>query len=705
MAKNKKQIMSIELKSQTAPTISEKMGSDWIEYSGEDWHNAYPNFLVDLYYSSSTHAAIINTTADIIGGEDIIIEETDNLEAQVKLSKFFKNANSDETLHEVVKKCAFDFKLQGGYFLNIIWSKDRQTISEIRHVSAERVRVGKPNALGKTDTYYVSADWTNTRDNEPVPVPAFNINDRTNPSQLLYAGSYSPGMDAYYLPDYIASNNWSLIDSEIAQYHLANVQNNFSGTMVVSMNNGIPSERERLDIEKSLNNKFSGSANAGKVILTFSDGSDRSPEITPIQLPNSDKTYLALQELIQKNILTGHRCTSPLLVGIRDTGGGLGNNAQEMTEAFDLYLNSVVKGYQKNILKTLSKIFAVNDMDLPIQFVQAKPVSNKFTIEDMRAVMTTSEIREELGLPVLEESDETSKEELKKVGSMITDGIELPLYETIEEAEAEAERLGCKGTHQHTQDGTTYFMPCEDHDTIKDLNLEECNCKEELISPNPCQKGYEPIGHKTKGGKKEPNCVPIKASALEKFISLGEDLDDSEWELYSETDAEDEDNNFNFERELHDLTRIELASTGRAIPNAKSGQDQTSKQTNYQDDIYRVRYVYDGPGGERAFCKAMKAANKAYRKEDIIRMGTQAVNPGFGPGGSDTYSIWKYKGGKHCYHRWFRRVYITKKGERPSNLDEIISSTEARSRGVSLPRNAQEVSVAPINMPNKGAKN
>ncbi len=37
--------------------------------------------------------------------------------------------------------------------------------------------------------------------------------------------------------------------------------------------------------------------------------------------------------------------------------------------------------------------------------------------------------------------------------------------------------------------------------------------------------------------------------------------------------------------------------------------------------------------------------------------------------------------------------------------DEVITSTQAKSRGVKLPRNAQEVSVAPIDMPNQGFVN
>ena len=58
--------------------------------------------------------------------------------------------------------------------------------------------------MGKVDTYFISADWSNTRMNKPYAIPAFNTNDRTSGSQLLYTGSYSPNMDIYHTPDYLA---------------------------------------------------------------------------------------------------------------------------------------------------------------------------------------------------------------------------------------------------------------------------------------------------------------------------------------------------------------------------------------------------------------------------------------------------------------------------------------------------------------------
>jgi len=404
-------ILSINLETETSPIIQEVRGRDYVEYGTADWRNLYPQFLIDLYYNSSTHAAIINATSEMIAGSDIIALEDDNLEAYVGLKKFLANANGNETLHEVITKVAFDFKLQGGYALNIIWSQDRQTISEIYHVPVERVRAGRPNELGKIDTYFVSADWSNIRENEPQPVAAFNVNDRSTPSQLLYTGSYSPNMDVYHTPDYLAANNWALVDQRVAEFHLANIQNGFSGSYFINFSNGVPTREERLQVERSIEEKFTGAKASGKFVLTFSDSRDNTPEITPIAVSNADKQYLALQELLMQNILTGHRCTSPMLVGI-NSENGFGSNAEELNSAFEIYINTVVKPFQTNILKTLSKILIVNGINLPLEFVQSKPITTMFSVEDMKEVMTVQEIRKEMGLPELTEEVVVEEKEM-----------------------------------------------------------------------------------------------------------------------------------------------------------------------------------------------------------------------------------------------------------------------------------------------------
>ena len=642
----KDNILSINLETQTAPVVSEVRGKDYIEYGTEDWRNLYPQFLIDLYYNSSTHAAIVNSTAEMIAGQDLIVEDDDtNLDAYVKLKKFLRHANSKESLHQVVKKISFDFKLQGAYALHIIWNRERTEIAEIYHVPVERVRAGRPNEMGQVDTYFISGDWSNVRTHKPYAISAFNVNDRTAGSQLLYTGAYSPNMDIYHTPDYIAGCNWALVDQRVAEFHLSNIENGFSGSYFISFANGIPTQEERFQIEQSLTEKFTGAKNSGKFILTFSDDKTRTPEITPISVSDADKQYLALQELLVQNICSAHRVTSKTLLGI-DSTNGFSSNTDELVNAANFYQNTVVRGFQLNILNTLQTIFSVNNMDLPVEFVQLKPITVQFDSKTIREVMTQDEIRKDLGLPSLSDDEEVveDRDDFSKVGNI--DG--KPVFDTIEEAEAHAKTIGCEGYHEHEYEGKVSYMACKDHS---------------------------------------------EATELSSFIAeFGEDMPEG-YEIISEEEVEDEAEDFDFQTELNS-DYYEFASTGSAYPNRKSGQDQKSKQTEYVDDIYRVRYRYTGSlTGERDFCRKMTNANKIYRKEDIIAMGTKAVNPGWGEYGANTYSIWKFKGGALCKHKWFR-IILVQEGNRPKNSDKIISSTEARSRGVKLPRNAKEVSVA-----------
>ena len=157
-----------------------------------------------------------------------------------------------------------------------------------------------------------------------------------------------------------------------------------------------------------------------------------------------------------------------MLMGIKsDTG--LGSNVDELNAAANFYLNTVVQPLQLHILDTLQTIFSVNNIDLPVSFVQLKPITVEFTSEDLKAVMTQDEIREELGLKPA--ADVEVREDLSKVGMI--DG--QPVFNTIEEAEAHAITMGCSGYHEHELEGQTVYMACEGHDEATE-NFSKCSC-------------------------------------------------------------------------------------------------------------------------------------------------------------------------------------------------------------------------------------
>ena len=411
----KDNIININLETSTAPVVSETRGKEYISYgdANGEWSNLYPQFLIDLYYSSSITAAIVNATSEMIAGENLIISDEDDrdLEAKIKLQSFMDRANSNESLHEVIKKLSFDFKLQGAFALNIVYAKDRsQGIAEVYHIDVSKIRCAKPDEMGRTTGYYISADWTNTRQNKPYYVPAFNPNDRTSANQIMYSGLYSPNMNSYYIPDYVSCNNWSLLDARISEFHLNNVSSGFSGSFMLNFSNGIPTQEERFQIEQSITDKFCSQANAGNFILTFSDDKTRTPEIQAISPSDLDKQFLALQELLTSNICSGHRITSKTLVGI-DTANGFSSNTDELINAADFYRQTVIRPFQIHLIKQLRKIFKVNQMDMPVNFVQLKPITVQFDSKTIREVMTQDEIREELGLEPLD-GEETVDETL-----------------------------------------------------------------------------------------------------------------------------------------------------------------------------------------------------------------------------------------------------------------------------------------------------
>ena len=147
---------------------------------------------------------------------------------------------------------------------------------------------------------------------------------------------------------------------------------------------------------------------------------------------------------------------------------------------------------------------------------------------------------------------------------------------------------------------------------------------------------------------------------VEKLSEFGEDVPDN-WILIDESEV-DYDN----EEELDEIIAkankpksvlskaYSFVSSGMAFPNAKSKQDIEVDGIQF---FTRYRYAGTVQKNTRPFCREMIRRNKIYRKEDLMRMETTPVNSGWGAKGADTYSVWFYKGGGSCRHRFNREVY------------------------------------------------
>ena len=350
------------------PLFTEKTGRDWVDYG---FDNRYGDYLRDLYLGSSIQAAVVNGVSEMIYGDGLdATDREEKPEQWLKTQKLLEN--SDEN---IMRQLCFDLKLYGQCYVQIIWNRVRTEVAELRFLPAHTVRTGVADAQGRVDCYYVSPDWSRIREPRfaPVKYPALDLEDRSDAAVVYQIKAYQPGIFYYGLPDYVGATNYVELDREISSFHLNNIRNGLFPSMLLSFNNGVPTDEERRTIERHVNDKFSGSGNAGRLLISFNDGSDSAPQLTPVNPNDNDGMYEFLAKECTTKILAGHRITSPLLFGIRGDGSGFGNNAEELRDAFSLFQNTVVKPYQRTLLDGLQVVFSINGIDLDFYFKTLKP--------------------------------------------------------------------------------------------------------------------------------------------------------------------------------------------------------------------------------------------------------------------------------------------------------------------------------------------
>ncbi len=342
----------------------------WVFY-GED--NQFPNHLLALYQYSAINRACLNAIMYGVKGKTLMVKDGD--------INALGMANRTETLYEVFEKCVMDRVIFGGFALNIVKSNDGG-IAEIYHTDFSKLRAGKADEFDNIGTYYFSADWKNTNKYKPLELPAFNMLPDSLPSQIMYFKSYCPGMSYYPPPDYLGGLTTIQLSIEIANFHLNNMQNSMMPSVAVSFTNGVPSEEERDVLYRQLDSKYSSTNNSGKWFLFFSESPETAPIITPIQNNASDAWYSQMAPQVEQNILTAHRITSPMILGIKESGQ-LGGRA-ELLDAYNLFHEIVIRPIQEAMLLDFEKVLFIRDkkiIKLEVEQNQVVPAETPATAE------------------------------------------------------------------------------------------------------------------------------------------------------------------------------------------------------------------------------------------------------------------------------------------------------------------------------------
>jgi hypothetical protein len=571
----------IKLESLILPSLKENKQKKWVEWGAK---NDYFEYLIERMHGSPTNGAIISAIADMIFGKGLKADDEATLDQ-------LKEVLSKDDLRRV----CFDLKALGQGAFQVIYGKGKATIAKMYHMPTQQLRAEILNDDGDIEAYYYSNDWEKvTKTNRTIDVqriPAFGFGERGDNIEILYIRPYKSGSYYYTPPDYTGGLVWADTEERVGVYHMNNVASGFSATKLINFNNGDPGEEERRQIKAKIN-KILGGQSGEKIVIAFNESKETAATIDDIPVTDADKQYEFVSRECMTKLFTAHRVTSPRLLGINE-GGGLGNNADEITVALDVFMKTVIRPFQELVLDAIDRVMVYNGWTAQLDFV---------------------------GLMEEQESQDNDAET------------------TEVEVEEVAENLSAVCL-SHTHD-------FDDHAAF---------------------------------------------AALEPF---GEVINPAEWMLIGESAVNYDDD---------EDALLALVDTGDPNPDAKSTQDTA---------LFKVRYAYapaTASTKSRDFCRAMVGAGKVYRKEDILAMSLQSVNPGFGIEGADNYNIWFYKGGPNCHHYWMRQIYMRKRDNQGRFMpnkgldnDKQVGVNEARRAGFDPPTNPKKVAQLPVDMPNNG---
>lgn len=309
-------------------------GQQWVQWGTK---NIYPMYMEGLYKDVPTLQSIINGTTDFVVGDGV---STSNF-------LFEKQVNSKgETIEELVNAIVKDLLIYGCFAINVLRNK-LGNVAELHYLNAKYVRSDKNN-----EWFYYSKDFASKSSGrcKCTVYPKFDA-DAKDPSSVFF---FKTDRNSVYGTSVWASATIAAeLQKKINEYHINNINNNFSASFVVNMNNGVPTDEVREEIEEAFDEKFCGVENSGRFVLTFNNDKDHACTIEKVDSEDYGDKYATLSKRSQNELFVAFGA-HPVLFGLPTENSGF--NDQDFSEAFKLYNRVKIRPLQKKIGNCFDKI-------------------------------------------------------------------------------------------------------------------------------------------------------------------------------------------------------------------------------------------------------------------------------------------------------------------------------------------------------------
>lgn len=353
------------------PQLIEKKGEGWIRF-GED--NDYPDHLLRMFNKSAKHNAIVLGKVNYIVGNG------------------FQDApapNADESMDDLLKKTATDIETFGGCYLELHYNALGE-VASVYHVPYNKVRSNKENTQ-----FWIRENWRDPkyRNMETIRMGYNPARGKEDKVQILFYKEYRPGLETYTYPGYVGALNAIETDIEVSKFHLSTIKNGMFSSKFINFYQGVPSEEEQKEIEKNFKRKFTGSENAGGIVIGFNNDPAKAPTVADLSNTELDKHFDILSKTIQQELFCGHQITSPMLFGIR-VEGQLGGHT-EMMDSYEIFKQTYVNDKQQAIERLFTDVFGREMKIIPVE-----PVGFRLSEQALLQIAPKEWLLEKAGIDV-----------------------------------------------------------------------------------------------------------------------------------------------------------------------------------------------------------------------------------------------------------------------------------------------------------------
>lgn len=318
-------------------------------------NNEFFEHLRDIYLNSTTNNATINGIIRLTYGKGL---EFKSREQQRKLFSFISAKD--------LRRLMLQFYIYNKFVVQVeydITKKGREVKREIKkafYLPAKNIGIGKKNDDGEAECYYYCEDWSNVYKDKPKRVPAFGLGEDSDEIEIYYFQEEFTD-DEYFAPvRYHGAIQYAESEVEQSNFHINHLLNGFAPPAIINFNNGVPPKQKRREIIRDFRKTKTGSENAGKPFIAFNDSADRAVTVEGYNIPDPHKQYEFINDLCEKKIFIAHGVTSPLLLGVRDTSGGLGSNANEIQESYKLFKEMTLEPFRESFIDALLPLLLSN---------------------------------------------------------------------------------------------------------------------------------------------------------------------------------------------------------------------------------------------------------------------------------------------------------------------------------------------------------